>query len=287
MRHCIHPRVKISGAPNFAYPKYLSCEAFKMELNDTLSDSQDRIFTELGAILSEDGFECIEVDDEETSRLARSNAYIKQLVDATGLRIIQADKVAHAYRDNGFLGLFHLFLTKSWFEAVRVWTKKKMVEDNKRDADVTKIKFQAYLGLELAMSITQFNAIEEYWQQGMFCGSSDFKNVMSRDDFMAICGSVNLRDPDSYNHDEASADPLCHTRKMMEHLEKNIATIAVPVGTSALDENTARTKARTRARSYMPNKPDPYGIRFYAVVGSEHMYLHSLFNNNSGLLFNM
>lgn len=37
-------------------------------------------------------------------------------------------------------------------------------------------------------------------------------------------------------------------------------------GCSALDENTAQTKARTRAQSYVKGKPDPYGVQFYAAV---------------------
>jgi hypothetical protein len=68
----------------------------------------------------------------------------------------------------------------------------------------------------------------------------------------------------------------------MEYFMKQIASIAVPIGTSALDENTVRTKACTKAKSYIANKPQPYGIQFYAVVGSKHTYLHSIYDNGSG-----
>ena len=43
---------------------------------------------------------------------------------------------------------------------------------------------------------------------------------MSRDDFMTIRANISLRDPESYNHDEASADPLWHSRKLLEHFQK-------------------------------------------------------------------
>jgi hypothetical protein len=42
------------------------------------------------------------------------------------------------------------------------------------------------------------------------------------------------------------------------------------------------TKACTKAKSYIANKPQPYGIQFYAVVGSKHMYFHSIYDNGSG-----
>lgn len=60
--------------------------------------------------------------------------------------------------------------------------------------------------------------------------------------------------------------------------------LAIPVGTCALYENTVRIKARTGDKSYLPNKPQPYGIRFYAVLGPKYTYLHNLFDNGSGNL---
>ena len=42
------------------------------------------------------------------------------------------------------------------------------------------------------------------------------------------------------------------------------------------------TKARTRSKSYMPNKPSKYAVRFYALVGHAFSYLFSLFDNGSG-----
>ena len=116
--------------------------------------------------------------------------------------------------------------------------------DEKGKATVNESKFDAYLGLEMAMSIVSFNDTAEYWRSSMFTGHSDFINAMSRDDFCHIRSCVVLKNPEAYDHDEASADPLHHSRRLIEHFMKNAAKIAVPIGTSALDENTARTKAR-------------------------------------------
>ena len=45
--------------------------------------------------------------------------------------------------------------------------------------------------------------------------------------------------------------------------------IAVPEGTVAFDEASVATKARTKAKSYNPIKPDKFAIRFYAVVSND------------------
>eukprot|EP00644_Phytophthora_capsici_P010769 jgi/Phyca11/104158/e_gw1.9.687.1 len=45
---------------------------------------------------------------------------------------------------------------------------------------------------------------------------------------------------------------------------------------------TVATKARSKARTYMPSKPDKYGVRFYAVVGWDSLYVHTFWDSSSG-----
>ncbi|EGZ07314.1 hypothetical protein PHYSODRAFT_528593, partial [Phytophthora sojae] len=77
-------------------------------------------------------------------------------------------------------------------------------------------------------------------------------------------------------------DPLRHSRLLLEHFQRKFATIAVPISTSSVDEIGVRTKAHTLAKSFLPLKPDKFGIRFYAVVGWHSLYVHSLWDNGSG-----
>ena len=154
--------------------------------------------------------------------------------------------------------------------------KRKMLDGNRRK------KFMAYIGLELATSIIHLNDLKSYWCQDLFSGHSDFRMTMVRDDFLQIRSNLVLRDPASYDHQEASQDPLWHSRKLLEHFEQNTVKVAVPTGTSALDEASIRTKARTTARSYIPSKPDKYAVRMYALVGSKNTYISSIVDNRSG-----
>jgi Transposase IS4 len=103
---------------------------------------------------------------------------------------------------------------------------------------------------------------------------------MSRDRFTEIQSSLKFYP--EYNHAVAVVDPLWHSQIMLRHFMKNAASVAVPKGCSALDENTIHCKAHTGARSYMKSKPVKFGIRFYAVVGLKHAYVHSLWDNGSG-----
>jgi len=42
------------------------------------------------------------------------------------------------------------------------------------------------------------------------------------------------------------------------------------------------SKARNRAISYIPSKPDKFGVRFYCVIGTSGPYIHSIFDNGRG-----
>ena len=107
---------------------------------------------------------------------------------------------------------------------------------------------------------------------------------MPRDRFQNIRGSLTLHPAfDSQEtHDRASSDPLYHSRSFLNTFVGRIVSVAVPLGSSAFDEATMGTKARTRAKTYMPNKPEKYGIRFYALVGYKYQYIFSLFDNGCG-----
>ena len=224
-------------------------------------------------------FDLIEIETAVNEK-ENDNLYVKSLLDSSDLHVLNEKRVKKAFTDGGEVGLFHLFFTKQYLSVISKWTSGRMMNQN--NTSVSESKFRAYVGLEMAMSIIQMNDITEYWKKGMFVGHHDFVDTMSRDDFKTIRGCIIFRPDETTTHQMRSQDPLWHCRKLLDVFHKQCVQIAVPVGSSALDENTARTKARTRARSYIPNKPDPYGIRFYALVGWSPVYLFTMNDNRSG-----
>jgi len=112
-----------------------------------------------------------------------------------------------------------------------------------------KEQFAAYLGIEIGMSLmVQFNDIKSDWSDGAYVGHNAYKDKMPRTMFQNVCANSALHNPDLYNHERTSLDPLWHSCSLMEHFMKSFALTAVPLGTSELDENTIRTKLRTSTR---------------------------------------
>ncbi|OWZ01860.1 hypothetical protein PHMEG_00026682 [Phytophthora megakarya] len=148
-------------------------------------------------------------------------------------------------------------------------------------------EWNAYIGLEMAMSLCKLNEISDYWSTKPFLRQVDFGEVMGRSRFQEIRGKVTVCAPDSVSPAEKDRDPLWHTRYLLKHLQTQFAAMAVPVGVSSLDETSVRTTARTKAKSYIPSKPDKYAVRFYAVVSWSPLYIHTLWDNSSGLVSNL
>jgi hypothetical protein len=49
----------------------------------------------------------------------------------------------------------------------------------KGESKVSKEKYMAYVGLEIATSLVPLNNIQQYWENKKFSGHQDFKDVMS------------------------------------------------------------------------------------------------------------
>jgi hypothetical protein len=121
-------------------------------------------------------------------------------------------------------------------------------------------EFYGYLGLEMGMWIVRYNDIKKYLAEGAFLGHSTFSETMSQNRFQDIHGPISLMSLSAYDGDTANDDPIWSCRSALDQFIRKSATVAVPVGVSAFDENSCATKACTRAKTYLPGKPDKYAI---------------------------
>ena len=184
------------------------------------------------------------------------------------------------------IGLFYLFIAHSYLrDCIYKWTKD-VLKEKWNVTDFSFCDFKQYIGLEIAMSFNSFHTISDYWSNKMFAGNQDFKDQMGRDRFKRIRGCLTLHAPFETQdyHNRAIHDPLYYSRSFLNRFITRITKVAVPYGAAAFDEATMSTKARTRSRTYMPNKPSKYGIRFYSLVSHTFSYLFSFFDNGSGNL---
>ncbi|RLN05777.1 hypothetical protein BBJ28_00019071 [Nothophytophthora sp. Chile5] len=108
----------------------------------------------------------------DTPRDQIAEEYIASLTNDSGLHLVEEAQIRKAYRDGGEVGLFSLFITHKFKDTIRQWTNEQLVKQGRRAT--TPSEFDAYLGLELAMSICPLNDITEFWSERRFLGQPDF-----------------------------------------------------------------------------------------------------------------
>ena len=104
---------------------------------------------------SNEEFELQEVLPRDREKLIE-NKFIKEIIESSGLYIKQNDLVENAYNSRKELGLFHLFLNMTFFECLRSWTNQSSSKT------ISKEDFLAYVGLELAASLSKNNCLKDY-----------------------------------------------------------------------------------------------------------------------------
>ncbi|POM67236.1 Hypothetical protein PHPALM_16808 [Phytophthora palmivora] len=178
-------------------------------------------------------------------------------------------------REQEEYGLFSLICGRMVREILWNWTNNAILKNG--GTKMTKTEWNACIGLELAIGLTKQNEITDYCSENSFLGEIDFPKVMGRNRFTDIRSRVAVSLPASTS-EEKDRDPL-------RHLQTLFAATAVPFRASARDETSVRTTACTK--SYRPSKPDQYAIRFYAVSSWFPLYIHTLWDNSSGLVYTL
>jgi hypothetical protein len=144
------------------------------------------------------------------------------------------------------------------------WTAKDLRMKGKRPCSA--VEFYAYNGLELGMSLLKYDSIKSFWSKGCFIGHETFCDTMSRNRFESIRASARFTSFQTYDNEMAASDPLWSCRSFLDQIIRKSAAIAVPIGVSALDENRFVTKARSKAKTCSPNKPEKYAIHFMPLL---------------------
>jgi hypothetical protein len=167
-------------------------------------------------------------DENPSAERLHGNDYLEDLHRSGGIHLHQARTISSIIEADIDVerSLFHLFLTKSFFKAVRKWTNRKLSWSHQSRSDsvdsISLDKLFAYVGLELGMSIIKYNSIAQYWSGNVLEGHAAFKDTMSHNTFELIRSLLTLNDPKSYDHNVASLDPLWHSPFVIGTLSKKL-----------------------------------------------------------------
>ncbi|POM81448.1 LOW QUALITY PROTEIN: Hypothetical protein PHPALM_576 [Phytophthora palmivora] len=193
-------------------------------------------------------------------------AYMQWLNMQSGLHVAVEAKVTKDYRDNTEYGPFALFFPAEFRRSLQ--TRTSDVLTTRGQKKLTDSQFNAYLGLEIAMSICPQNDITEYWSDSRFlasfCGDDTKDKVSKYSLYDFILPKIQQL---------TNFMILCGTTEIFSLTFRGIFMSLVFL--------LATYKSHSKARTYMPSKPDKYGVRFYAVAGWDSLYVQTLWDNAS------
>ncbi|KAF4133414.1 Transposase IS4 [Phytophthora infestans] len=96
-----------------------------------------------------------------TSATFADNEYLASIQEGSGLHLATEARIKQAFDKDGSYGLFALFVTGALRQSIRGWTSTRLEAGGKKP--LTESELNAYLGLEIAMSICPLNDIADYW----------------------------------------------------------------------------------------------------------------------------
>jgi len=200
------------------------------------------------------------------------NPYINLLNKNSNLHVLKEVSVINA-ASKGPLYLFLMCFRKSFISKMMLTaTNRNLSLEGLKRCTISELK--AYIGIEVLVSALGVCRIKNMWNNCIFKGNLGIKCTLPRDRYFEILTHLGLHNYDTDSVVCKDDDPLWSVRTLLGNFLSHAANIAVPVGPMTLDEATLPTKARTHAVSYIPMKPNKYGIRFYMIVGSKYQYIY-------------
>ena len=176
-------------------------------------------------------------------RCSQENVF-KQL---PGLKRLYGKKITSA------LDAWRLFINDKILRIVLHWSSCE-------DFPLSLTRLESFVALQYARGIYGKNhSVAFLWSE--HTGPSIFRRTMCRDEFKRINGQLWFDDKSTRNG-RRQEDPFTLIREVFEEFTKNCRTVYTPNFSLTIDEQLMPLKTKCRLITYMPNKPDKYGIKF-------------------------
>lgn len=130
---------------------------------------------------------------------------------------------------------------------------------------------EKFIGIQYARGIYGKNQPLHFLWNKEF-GPPLFGKIMSRDRFKTVLQHLrfDIKDTRSLRLTE---DKFAHVSEVFELFRVNCTKVYTPNMSLTIDEQLLPLKTRCRLITFMPNKPDKYGLKFWVMVDTETKYV--------------
>lgn len=174
--------------------------------------------------------------------------------------------------DDSFLSLetpfefFKYFVTDDLIEHISKETKRYMSQkDGSKPIEIDRYDIMKYFGILVFLTIMQCSNFRYYWNNSIGHPSiisampvNKFEKIR---EFLYFTNNINQK-----SRTEPGFDPLFKIRPVIESTRQKFLTVPMEERL-AVDEQMCATKCHHRLKVYMPDKPHPYGFKFFVLSG--------------------
>lgn len=135
-------------------------------------------------------------------------------------------------------------------------------------------EIKAWFGLSILMGINPMHEYCDYWSGDSFLGAKGFQGVMTMNRYEKLSQYLHC------NHAAARLDrqdpryhPVAKVAPIVDMVRQNFKKYYKHSRDISIDEAMKGYKGRTELRMYMPNKPEKFGIKFWARCDGRTAYM--------------
>lgn len=157
------------------------------------------------------------------------------------------------------------FITEKMLRNILKYTKKQAERVGDDKFELTIQELETFIGLQYARGVYGKNhPIEFLWSKEF--GIPQFRNSMPQDRFKTILKHLCFDDRTKVSERNQQNDKFAPIRDLFDEFVKNCKTKYVCDFSLNVDEQLLSCKNRCGFISFMPNKPDKYGIKFWFLA---------------------
>ena len=139
------------------------------------------------------------------------------------------------------------------------------------DLHLSLSELEKFIGIQYARGIYGKNQPLHFLWNREF-GPPLFGMVMPRDRFKTILSHLRFDAKDT-RRARLNEDKFAHVSEVFELFRVNCCKVYTPSMFLTIDEQLLPLKTRCRLITFMPNKPDKYGLKFWVMVDTETKYV--------------
>jgi len=134
-------------------------------------------------------------------------------------------------------------------------------------------ELEAFIGLTYLRGIYGKNhPVSFLWEKSY--GPAVFRETLSRDRYKEILRYLRFDQKDT--RCQRQGDKFMHIREIFQIFQHNCSTAYVPESNLTADEQLLPLKTRCSFITFMPQKPDKYGVKFWLLCEVKTKYVASI-----------